>query len=156
MFEKVKLSPAGSALWHESVFVMPYLRPALFAQNYGNNVEAQGPVVNLVRRQEIAGGAEHSGLFGRGDGRLGWAEMLARSGLDLDKRDRPVAIDHNQIDFAALAGEVAAECLEALASQEPLAAFFAPSAESLRIGQQLASVRQQISDIVFRISLVIW
>ena len=90
------------------------------------------------------------------DGRFNRAETLVRSGSYLDKDDTPVGIDHYQVYLAAPTGEIAGECFEALSFQKPLAPFFAPLAEQLRVGQQLTFV-QQISYIVLRISyLAIW
>ena len=98
---------------------------------------------------------EHSGFFGFSYGRLGRAEILVRPGLYLDKDKCPVAVDHNQIDFSGLAGEIASERFETFAFEEFLGAFFTPSAERHLIRRRPAFVLQQISYLVFRIDLVI-
>ncbi len=66
-------------------------------------------------RKKIAGGPEQSGLLGGGDGRLGGLESFGGFGSYLDKDDRAVGVNHNQIDFAGLAGKVAGEGFEAFA-----------------------------------------
>jgi hypothetical protein len=134
---------------------MSYLRRAFFAQYDCHHVEATRAVFDIIGGKKIACRPEHSGFLGFGDGRLGRAEILVRSGLYLDKDKRPVAIDHNQIDFTGLAGEVAGERFETFAFEELLAAFFTPSAEQLFVRRRSALVRQQISHLVFRIDLVI-
>lgn len=122
---------------------MSYSYGVFFAQHYCNHVETKGAVLNIMGCEKIAGGPEHSDFLDRGDGRLGWAKTFVRPGLYLDKDNTTVGIDHNQVDFAGLAGEVASELLEALAFEEPLATFFTPSAEELAIRQQPAFVQQQ-------------
>ena len=67
-------------------------------------------------------------------------EGFVRPGFDLDEDDSPVGIDHNQIDFAGFAGEVASESFEAFSFEELFAAFFAPSAEQFTVSQQLSLV----------------
>jgi hypothetical protein len=134
---------------------MSYLFRAFFAQHYCYYVKTKGPVLDVVGSKKKACRPEHSGFLGFGDSRLGRAEILTCSGLYFDKDKRPVTIDHNQVDFAGLAGEVASECFETFALEEFLAAFFTPSAEQLFVCEQPAFVRQQISYPVFRIALVI-
>ena len=134
---------------------MSYLRGAFFAQYDCHHVEAIRAVLDLVGGKKVTCRPEHSGFFGFGDSRLGRAEILIRPGLDLDKDKRPVAIDHNQVNFAGLAGEVASECFETFAFEEFLGAFFTPSAEQFFVRRRPVFVRQQISYIVFRIDLVI-
>ncbi len=116
-------------LWHKSVFVISYLWGAFWRQDYCNNIKTKRPVINIVRCKKIAGGPYQSGFLGECDGRLGRAESFVRPGSDLDKDDGPVGIDHNQVDFAGLAGEVAGEGFEAFSFEEPLAAFFTPSSK---------------------------
>jgi hypothetical protein len=143
---------------------MSYLLGSLFSQYYYYYVEAKWPVLDVVGGKKITCRSEHSGLLGFSDNRLrrkvshtgGRTEILIRPGLDLDKDKRPVTVNHNQIDFARLAGEVASERFEAFAFEEFLAVFFTPSAEPLFISQRLALFRQQISYCVFRNVLVIW
>lgn len=85
------------------------------------------------------------------------AEILVRPGLDFDEYNAPVFIDHNQIDFTALAGKISGECLETFAFEEFLAVFFAPFAERLGILRQLVLFRQKISYPQSRVSyLAIW
>jgi len=134
---------------------MSYLFGAFFAQHDCYNVEATGTVLDVVGGKKVACRSEHSVFFGFGDGRLGRAEILIRPGLHFDKDKRPVAVDHNQIDFAGLAGEIASERFETFAFEKFLGAFFAPSAEQLFVRRRPAFVRQQISYLVFRIELVI-
>jgi len=144
-----------SSLRHKSIFVMSYLWAAFFTQHDCHHIEAAGAILDIVGGKKIAGRPEHSGFFGFGDGRLGRAEILVCPGLYLDKDKRTVAIDHNQIDFAGLAGEVASERFETFAFEKFLGAFFTPSAEQILIRRRPAYVRQQISYLVFRIDLVI-
>ncbi len=108
---------------------MSYLRGDFFAQYDCHYVEAISAVLDVVGGKKVACRPEHSGFFGFGDGRLGRAEILIRPCLYLDKDKRPVAIDHNQIDFAGLAGEVASERFETFAFEKLLTAFFTPAAE---------------------------
>ena len=91
--------------------------------------------------KKIAGRPEHSGFLGFGDGRLGRAEIFVRPSFHFDKDKRPVAVDHNQVDFAGLAGKVASECFETFAFEKFLGAFFTPSAEQLLIRRRPAFVR---------------
>jgi hypothetical protein len=145
-----------TGLRHKSVFIMSYLLGAFFVQDDCYYVEAKGPVLDVVDGKKIACRPEHSGFFGFSNGRLGRTEILVRPGLDFDKDECPVSVNHNQVDFARFAGEIASEGFEALTFEEFLAAFFAPSAEQLFFRQRLAFVRQQISHLTFRIALVIW
>jgi len=118
---------------------------AFFARHDCYYVEAKGPVLDIVGGKKIAGRPVHPGLLGLRDRRLRRAEILARPGLDLDKDECPVTIDHNQVDFAGLAGKIAGERFETFAFEEFLAAFFAPSAERVFIGRQYVFVWQQFS-----------
>jgi hypothetical protein len=108
---------------------MSYLRTVLFAQHYYDYVEAKRPLVDIIACKEISSGPYHSCFFWACDSRLRWTEILVRSGLDFDEDNASVVIDHNQIDFAALAGKIASECFETFVLEELLAALFAPSAE---------------------------
>ena len=94
-------------------------------------------------------------MFGFCYNRLGRAEVLVRPGLDFDEDKRPVTIDHNQVDFAGLAGKVSSERFETFAFEEFLAAFFTPPAEQFLVRRRSACLLQQISYQVFRIDLVI-
>ena len=108
---------------------MSDLWPAFFTQDNGNDVEAKGAVFDVMHREKIAGGAVHSCFLVKCDGRLGGTKVLIRPGLDLDKDERPIGIDHNQVKFAGLASEITRERFEALSFEKSLAAFLAPSAE---------------------------
>jgi hypothetical protein len=121
---------------------MFYLRPAFLAEHYCNNIKPKWSIFNVVCCEKIASGPFQFGFFGSRDNRLSWLERLIRSGFYLDKNDSLISIDHNQINFAALAGEVAGEFPETFLSQKALAAFLAPSAELLSVSQQLTSVQQ--------------
>jgi len=102
-------------LRHKGVFVMSYLCGAGLAEHYRNDVKTKGSVLDIVGRKKIAGGPEQSGFFGGRDDGLGRPETFIGPRFYLDKDDRAIDIDHNQIDFAGLAGEVAGEPFEAFA-----------------------------------------
>jgi len=110
---------------------MSYLGTAFIIQYDCYHVESKGPVLDIIGGKKIAYRPEHSGFLCRGYRRLGWAEVLVRPGLYLDKDERAVAVDHNQVDFPAPAGEVAGERFETFTFEELLAAFFTPSSEQL-------------------------
>ena len=114
---------------------MFYCWLAGLAKHYRNDIKTKRAVLYVVGCEKITGGSGQSGLLGGGDGRLGGLESFGGFGSYLDKDDRAVAINHNQIDFAGFAGEVAGEGFEAFAYKMLLAAFFTPSAEQFRIGQ---------------------
>ncbi len=135
---------------------MSYLIGTFFAQHDCYHIEAKWAVLDIVGGKKIACRPEHSDFFCFCDGRLGWAEILVRPGLYLGEDKRPVTVDHNQVYFTCLAGEIASERFEAFSFEEFLGAFFTPSAEQLLIRRRLAFVQQQISYLVFRIDLVIW
>lgn len=118
-----------------------------FGQDDGDDVEAKGAVVDFVACEKVAGGAVHSGLLVKRDGRLGRAEIFAGPGLDLDEDERPIGVDHNPVDLTGFAVEIARKRFEALAFEILLAILFAPSAEQLLICQQLPPIRQQVSYI---------
>jgi len=124
---------------------MPYLFGVVFAQHDCYYIEAKGPVLDIVGGKKILCRTEHSGFFGFCNRRLGRAEILICSCLYLDKDKRSIAIDHNQVDFTGLAGEIASERSQTLAFEEFLAALFTPSAEQIPVRQQPAFVRQQFS-----------
>jgi len=94
---------------------MFYFWLAGLAKHYRNDIKTKGSVLYVVRCEKITGGSGQSGLLGGGDGRLGGLESFGSFGSCLDKDDRAIDIDHNQIDFAGLAGEVAGEGFEAFA-----------------------------------------
>ena len=131
---------SGFLLRDEGVFVVFYLRSAGLAQNYRNNIEAKGTILDIVTCEEITRGSLQFCFFSRGDGRLDFGEFFIRSRFDLDKDDTAVGIDHNQVYFAGFTGKITSENLEAFAFEKFLAAFLAPSAEQFSVGQKLASV----------------
>jgi len=136
---------------------MSYLWTVLFTQHYYDYIEAKWPPVDIIACQKISSGPYHSCFLWACDSRLRWTEILVRSGLHLDKNDASIVIDHNQINFTALAGEIASEYFETFALEELLAAFFAPFAERLSIPRQLILFRQKISYPQSRVScLAIW
>jgi len=108
---------------------MSDLGRAFFSQNDRYHVESVGAIFYLVGGQKVPGRTDHPGPLGAGDGRFGRAKVLVRPGFDLDKDERAVAIDHDQVDFARFAEEVASEGFETLAFEESLAVFLAPPAE---------------------------
>jgi hypothetical protein len=120
----------------ESVFVVSNLWPAFVAQYDGDDVEAERTIFDGVRGEEAASGPEHSGLLGRSHGRLGGTEVLVRPGLDLDKDEGSIGIDHYQIDLTGLAAKIARERLEALVFEKSFTTFLAPSTEQSFIRQQ--------------------
>jgi len=87
-----------------------YFCGAFWRQDYGYDVEAEGALGYVVGSEKIAGGPEQFAFFGIGDGPFGRAEDFIGPGPDLDKDEAGVGIDHNQVDFAGAAGEVADEC----------------------------------------------
>ena len=134
---------------------MSYLLGIFSAQHDCYYVETTGAVLDVVGSDKVTCSPKHPGFLGFCHGRLGWAEILIRPGLDLYKNKRPVTVDHNQIDFASLAGKITGERFETFAFEEFLAAFLAPSAEQLLVRQQPAFVWKQFSYQLFRIDLAI-
>ncbi|HUW19540.1 MAG TPA: hypothetical protein VMW16_09580 [Sedimentisphaerales bacterium] len=114
---------------------MSYLWRAGSAEDDSHDVEAEGPVFYVVGGEEIAGGPERFGFFWGCDDGLDGVEGFTRPGFDLDEDDRAVGVDHDQIDFAGLTGEVAGEEFEAFSFEEGFAAFLAPSAEPFAVGK---------------------
>ena len=92
---------------------MSYLRSAGSAQHYGDNIEAKRAVLYIMCGQKITRGPQQLHFFGMGDGIFGWAKAFLGFGPDLDKNNGAVGIDHDQIDFAGLAGEIASELSKA-------------------------------------------
>jgi len=82
-----------------------------------------------MNRKKITGGPEHSCFLGGSNSRFGWAEAFVGPGLNLDKNDSPVAVDHDKVDFAGLARKIARKIFKAFSFEEFLAAFFAPPAK---------------------------
>jgi selenocysteine lyase/cysteine desulfurase len=114
---------------------MSYFWLAGLAEHYCNNIKTIRAVLYIVGCKKIACGPEQSGFFDGRDDRLSRLETFIGSRFYLDKDDGAVTINHNQIDFAGLAGKVPRELFQAFASKVPFAAFFTPSAEHFRIGQ---------------------
>jgi hypothetical protein len=114
---------------------MSYLRAAGSVENYRNYIEAKGAVIYIVGCKKILSSPEQPGFFRMCDGRFGWSKGFIGSGSDLNKNQGAVGINHNQVDFAGLAGEVASEFFEAFPFQKPQAAFFTPPAEQCPVGQ---------------------
>ena len=114
---------------------MSYLGWAGLAEDYGDDVEAKGSVVDFVGGEKVAGGPGQSCfLWGCDDG-LGGCEGLTGPGFYLDKNNRAIGVDHNKVEFTGFAGEVAGEFFEAFSFEEFFAAFFGPSAEELWVCQ---------------------
>ena len=103
-------------LWHKGVFVMSYLWSAGLAEYDGNDIKAKRAVFYIVRGEKIACRPEQSGSLALCDGCFGWAKGLIGFGSDLDKDDGAVGIDHDKVELAGLAGEVAGERSEAFTS----------------------------------------
>lgn len=91
---------------------MSYLWSAGLAEDNGNNVKAKRPVVNVMRCKKITGGPGGLSLFCGGDDGLGGIEGFVCSGFYLNKNDTAIGIDHNKVDFAGFAQEVAGEDFE--------------------------------------------
>ena len=124
---------------------MSDLGRAFFSQYDCDHIESVRAVLDLVRSQKISGRTDYPGPLGAGDGRFRRAEVLGRPGLDLDKDQRAVAVDHDQVDFARFTEEIASERLETFAFEESLAVFLAPSAEPRLIRRQSAIVQPRDS-----------
>ena len=58
-------------LRYEGVLIVSYLWRAGLAEDYGDDVEAEGSVVDVVGREKIAGGSGQLGFLGRSDDGLG-------------------------------------------------------------------------------------
>ena len=113
---------------------MSDLQRARLAKDDGDDVEAIGAVVDLVCPKKESGGSQGLGFLGEGDNGLGGGEVFAGPGFYLDKNDSAVGIDHNEVELAHFAGEVAGEGLKAFSLEEGFAAFFPPSAEARPVG----------------------
>ena len=104
-------------------------------QDDGDNVKAARAIFYVVGGEEVTGAADESDFLGGRDGVFGRSKGGIGFGPDLDEDYGAIGIDHDQVDFAGLAGKVAGEGFEAFAPEETLAAFFTPSAETLAVGQ---------------------
>lgn len=92
---------------------MSYLSGAGLAEDDGNDVEAEGSVADVVGRKKITGGPCEFCFFGSSDNGLGGCEGFIGPYLYLDKDERAIGVNHNDIDFACFAGEVSGELFEA-------------------------------------------
>jgi len=92
---------------------MSYLWVAGLAEDYCNNIEAEGSVLDVVSCQKVAGGSCQFGFFGSGDDGFGGREAFIGSGLYLNKDNRAIGVDHNEVEFTGFAGEVAGELFKA-------------------------------------------
>jgi hypothetical protein len=114
---------------------------AALAERYGNNIETVWPIFDFVGGDKITGRLCHPVHLRPCDYRFGRGKFLIGSCFDLDKNNRPVAIHHNQVDFAGLAGVVAREGFEAFSFEEFLALPLPPFAEQLDIRKKFASLK---------------
>lgn len=119
---------------------MLYLGGAFGGQDYRYDVESERTIVYIVGCDKVAGCFGELLSLGMRDGLLGRAEAFVGSRFDLDEHQTRIGIDHDQIDFPGIAGEIAGESLEAFCSQEFFTAFLAPSPELLHIGQESATI----------------
>jgi hypothetical protein len=123
---------------------MFYLGPADLAHHDGHHVKPKGAVLYVMGSEKITGGPKKFCPLGRCDGLFGQAKTFIGFGSYLDKNDCPIAIDHDQVDLAGLAGEVAGERFEAFTFEKFLSAFFAPSAKQFAVRQQFTPVPQHL------------
>jgi hypothetical protein len=79
------------------------------AEDYRYDVEAKGSVFDVVGCKKITGRSEQSGFFGRCDDRLDRLETLIGPGLDLDKDNGAVSLDHDKVDFTGFGGEISGQ-----------------------------------------------
>ena len=120
-------------LQNEGVLVVVNLFAAFGGKDYCYYIEAVRAVVDIMGSQEILCGVIQFLLLIAGYKGLGRSEVLVRAALDLDKDNRTVAIDHNQIDFTELAGKIAGQGMKAFAFQEFFGPFLTPFAKEFRI-----------------------
>jgi len=92
---------------------MSYLRSAGLAEHDCHHVKAERAVLYIMRGQKITSGPQQPHFFGMGNGIFGRAKTFVSFGPDLDKNDGAVGIDHDQVDFASLAGKIASELSKA-------------------------------------------
>jgi len=92
---------------------VPYLRSAGSAEHYRDDIKAKRTVLYFLACKKITRGPQQLHFFGMCDGFLRRAKAFVSLGSDLDKNDGAVGIDHNQVDFAGLAGKVASELSKA-------------------------------------------
>ena len=118
------------------------LSGAFRRQHYCYNVEAEGAALYFVSCEEILSGSGELVSLGMCDRLLGRAENLTGSGFDLDENQARIGIDHHEIDFTAVAGEIAGEGFVPFCSQELLAAFLTPSPKRFFVGPESAAVKE--------------
>jgi len=115
---------------------------AALAECYGYNIETVWPILNPVRRKKIPRCLCHLLHLRCRNNLFRWRKLLICSGLDLDKDNRAVAIDHNKVDFTGLAGEITRKRLKPFSFEEFLALPLSPFAEQLDVCKQLISVEK--------------
>ncbi len=106
-----------------------------FIEDYSNDVEAEGAVLDFVFDEEEASGLFHTGFFGEGDYIFGVGEVLVFAGFDFDENYCAIGVGHNEVDFALAAAEVAVEKFEAFFLKVGQAMFFTPPAASSAVGR---------------------
>ncbi len=89
---------------------MPYLWVAGFAQDNRNDIKTKRTVPDIICFEEITGGTVQSFLFGICNRSFRCAKGNVCPCSYLDEDDRAVSVDHNNVDFAGPAEEVAREC----------------------------------------------
>jgi hypothetical protein len=113
---------------------MSYLRLAGITEDYGNHIETKRALVDIVRCQKIPCSPNRTRFLNFGDGIFCCAEGFVAAGLNLHKDNAPIAVDHDKIDFSALAREIPRQQPHSFVLEESQAAFFTPSPEQLGIG----------------------
>ena len=88
---------------------MSYLYWASITKYYRNYIKAIWPGLYIVCCKKVPSGPLQFMLFGRGNNLFGWRQAFINPGLYLDKNDSAVGRDHNQVDFAGLAGKISGE-----------------------------------------------
>jgi hypothetical protein len=106
---------------------------AVLAKRNGYYVKAVWPILNLMDGKKITCRMAHSVHLGFVNHRLGRREILVQAGLDLDENNRMVVIDHNQVDFAGVAGVVARKCLKPFSFEEFFALPLPPFSQQLYV-----------------------
>jgi hypothetical protein len=109
-------------------------RSAFSAENYCNNIETKGTIFNIIGGEEITGGPRQLCLLCGSNRRLGRSEGLVGYCPYLDEDQSTIGVNHNEVDFAGFAGEIAGERFKAFSFEETLGAFFTPSAEAFLVG----------------------
>ncbi len=104
-----------------------------FIEDYSNDVEAEGAVIDFVFSEEEPGGFFHPGFFGEGDYILGVGEILVGACFDFDENYCAISVSHNEVYFALTTAEVMVEEFEAFFLKEREAMFFTPPAASIAV-----------------------